>query len=69
MAIFKEIDFIGSAHATVADLKKVIELVAAKAITPDIAKFFDVEDAAGAHRLMEERKSVGRVVLLHSHAD
>jgi acryloyl-coenzyme A reductase len=69
MAILKEIDFIGSAHATVADLKKVIELVAAKAITPDISKFFDVEDAAGAHRLMEERKSVGRVVLLHDHAD
>jgi acryloyl-coenzyme A reductase len=69
MAILKEIDFFGSAHATVADLRKIIDLVAAEAIKPDIAEVFDVEDAAGAHRLMEERKSVGRVVLLHGHAD
>jgi D-arabinose 1-dehydrogenase-like Zn-dependent alcohol dehydrogenase len=69
MAILKEIDFVGSAHATAADLKKVIDLVASGTIAPDIAEFFDVEDAASAHRLMEERKSVGRVVLLHGHAD
>jgi acryloyl-coenzyme A reductase len=69
MAILKEVDFIGSAHATLADLSKVIDLVAEEAIAPDIAGFFDIDDTAGAHRLMEERKSVGRVVLLHSHAD
>jgi acryloyl-coenzyme A reductase len=65
MAILKEIDFIGSAHATVADLQKVIDLVSSGEITPDIAEFVPIKDAAHAHRLMEERKATGRVVLVH----
>lgn len=69
MAILKEIDIIGSAHATVADLKKVIDLVAGGAITPSIAECFAVEEAAAAHQFMEKRKAAGRVVLLHGHAD
>ncbi|SDR64379.1 2-desacetyl-2-hydroxyethyl bacteriochlorophyllide A dehydrogenase [Rhizobiales bacterium GAS113] len=69
MAILKEIDFIGSAHATVADLTKVVELVACGAIAPDIASFVPVEEASRAHRMMEERKVAGRVVLLHAGED
>jgi D-arabinose 1-dehydrogenase-like Zn-dependent alcohol dehydrogenase len=69
MAILKEIDFIGSAHATVADLKKVLELVASGAIKPDIAKSLPIAEASSAHRLMEERKTIGRVVLLHDQTD
>jgi D-arabinose 1-dehydrogenase-like Zn-dependent alcohol dehydrogenase len=66
MAILKEIDFVGSAHATVADLTKVVELVARGAIAPDIADFVPIEEASRAHRMMEERKVNGRVVLLHA---
>jgi len=69
MAILKEIDLLGSAHATLADLKKVIDLVERGLIEPEIADFMPVEEAARAHRLMEERATSGRVVLVHKDAD
>lgn len=65
MAILKEIDFLGSAHATLADLKKVVDLVARGLIEPEIADFLPVEEASRAHRMMENRATSGRVVLLH----
>jgi acryloyl-coenzyme A reductase len=65
MAILKELDFIGSAHATVADLTKVIELVGRGQIEPEIADFVPVEEASRAHAMMEQRATSGRVVLLH----
>lgn len=65
MSILKEIDIVGSAHATVADLKKVIALVAERRIVPEIAATFPVEEAGKAHWMMENREAAGRVVLLH----
>lgn len=65
MAILKELDFIGSAHATLEDLKSVIDLVARGKISPEIAEFMPVEEASRAHRVMEERTTSGRVVLMH----
>jgi D-arabinose 1-dehydrogenase-like Zn-dependent alcohol dehydrogenase len=69
MSILKELDFIGSAHATLADLKKVIDLVARGEIEPEIAAFVPVEEAARAHRMMEDRSTSGRVVLTHAGGD
>lgn len=65
MSILKELDFIGSAHATLADLKKVIDLVARGVIEPEIAAFVPAEEAARAHQIMEDRATSGRVVLTH----
>ena len=68
IAILKEIEFIGSGHATVADLEKVIGLVERGEIEPEIAAFMPVEEAARAHAMMEERAVSGRVVLVHGDA-
>jgi D-arabinose 1-dehydrogenase-like Zn-dependent alcohol dehydrogenase len=68
MAILKEIEFIGSGHATVSDLMSVIELVKRGAIVPEIAASVPFEEAAQAHRMMSDRKMSGRVVLRHEAA-
>ena len=65
MAILKEINLIGSGHATLADLQKVVELVAAGQIQPEIAAAIPRDRVSDAHRMMEERKTSGRVVLVH----
>ena len=65
LSILKELDVVGSAHATLEDLKKVIALVANGAIVPEIAARVSVEDASKAHRMMEQRATTGRVLLLH----
>jgi acryloyl-coenzyme A reductase len=65
MAILKELDFIGSGHATLADLRQVIDLVACGKVSPDIANFVPLEDASSAHQMIEDRKISGRVVLVH----
>jgi acryloyl-coenzyme A reductase len=65
MAILKELDFIGSAHATLSDLTRVIDLVARGEIEPEIAAFVPLSDVAEAHRIMEDRSTSGRVVLVH----
>ena len=65
MAILRELEFIGSAHATLADLKQVIDLVARGRITPEIAGTMPLENASEAHRMMEARSTSGRMVLLH----
>lgn len=65
MAVLKELEFIGSAHATLTDLRRVIELVAAGRIAPEIGKTMPSSEAAEAHRAMEAREIVGRVILTH----
>jgi len=65
MAILREIDLVGSAHATLSDLRQVVALVARGRIAPEIAGTLPVEDAAEAHRRMEARDTSGRMVLVH----
>ena len=68
LAILKELTFIGSAHATLNDLRTVIRLVADGKIAPDIGRTMPISQAAEAHRAVEAREITGRVVLLHDHA-
>jgi acryloyl-coenzyme A reductase len=63
--ILREIEIIGSGHATVSDLEAVVKLVARGAIAPEIAARFPLAEAAEAHRLMETRGTTGRVLLMH----
>ena len=69
LLILKEIEIIGSAHATVANLEKVIDLVANNKILSEIAAKMPLESVCQAHRMMEDRKSSGRIVLLHESND
>jgi 2-desacetyl-2-hydroxyethyl bacteriochlorophyllide A dehydrogenase len=68
LSILKELDFIGSAHATLNDLRTVIRLVADGKIAPEIGRTMPMRQAAEAHRAMEAKEIVGRVVLVHDHA-
>ena len=68
LAILKELEFIGSAHATLNDLRKIIQIVADGKITPEIGRVMPVSEAAEAHRAMEAKEITGRVVLMHDHA-
>lgn len=63
--ILKELEILGSAHATVSDLKQVVELVRQGRIVPEIGARFPVAEAAEAHRMMTAKAALGRVVLIH----
>jgi acryloyl-coenzyme A reductase len=65
MSILKEINLIGSGHATLADLQQVVDLVATGRIQPEIAAYLPRDRIGDAHRMMEQRKTSGRVVLVH----
>lgn len=68
LSILKELEFIGSAHATLNDLRKIIRIVAAGKVRPQIGRVMPVAQAAEAHRAMEAKEITGRVVLMHDHA-
>lgn len=63
LGILKEIEIVGSSHATLDDLMQVTDLVARGRITPEIAAVFGMADAARGHALMETKDTIGRVVL------
>ena len=63
VGILKEIELVGSSHATLDDLVRVVGLVARGRVKPEIAAVYDVSAAGEGHALMEEKKAVGRVVL------
>jgi D-arabinose 1-dehydrogenase-like Zn-dependent alcohol dehydrogenase len=67
VGILKEIELIGSSHATLDDLARVADLVSRGRIKPRIAEVLDVRDAARGHELMETKAIVGRVVLQNLH--
>ncbi len=66
LAILKELEIIGSAHATVADLQQVVELVRRGRIAPEIGARLPLTEAAAAHRMMTDKATLGRVVLMHT---
>lgn len=68
LTILKEIEVVGSGHATVQDLGRVIDLVKRGRIRPRIARLFNIEEVAQAHAALGERGLTGRVVLTHSPA-
>ncbi len=55
---------VGSASCTHQDLKDVLGLTAAGELKPQIAKTLPLSEAAEAHRLLEARAVVGRIVLV-----
>ena len=65
LPILKEIEIVGSGHALVSDLRRVIDLVARGLIKPRIAERLPARDAAQGHALTGSHTVVGRVVLTH----
>jgi len=65
VSILKEIEVIGSAHAVLGDLMHVIDLVRRKRLSPIVAHTLAWTEAAAAHRMVESRSTIGRVVLTH----
>jgi D-arabinose 1-dehydrogenase-like Zn-dependent alcohol dehydrogenase len=65
LSILKEIEVIGSAHAVLSDLVRVVDLVSRGLVKPQIATILPVEEAWKGHQLMTERAAPGRVVLAH----
>lgn len=63
--ILREVEIVGSGHALVSDLRRVIDLVARGRIHPRIAARLPVSEAAKAHALLTQRRGTGRVVLMH----
>lgn len=55
----------GVRHTSTANEQHILELVAQGAITPVIAAFMPIEQAAEAHRLLEKGEMLGKIVLVH----
>lgn len=64
--ILREVEIVGSGHALVADLQRVIDLVARGQIKPRIAHSLPIAQAAEAHSLLAQGSAAGRVVLTHT---
>ena len=56
----------GIRHASPKDERRVLELIAEKAIRPIIAHKMPVEEAAEAHRILEKGEIMGKIVLIHT---
>jgi acryloyl-coenzyme A reductase len=65
LCILKEIEVVGSGHALVSDLRRVISLVERGLVRPRIAQRFGIAQAAQAHAFLGQRGVAGRVVLMH----
>jgi len=56
----------GIRHASPKDERRILELIAEKAIQPIIARKMPVEQAAEAHRILEKGEIMGKIVLIHT---
>jgi acryloyl-coenzyme A reductase len=65
IARVKEIELIGRAHAVLSDLAQIVDLVKRKRLSPYIAATMPVAQAAAAHKMLEGRSAIGRIVLTH----
>jgi acryloyl-coenzyme A reductase len=61
--IVREVEVVGSAHASVDELERAVSMVAEGAIDPAIAAVMPVTEAAAAHELLERGGVGGKVVL------
>lgn len=60
---FRQIEVLGSAMGSKADLFNVLDLVRAGTVRPIVDRVFSLWDAVEAHRYLEARKAFGKVVL------
>jgi acryloyl-coenzyme A reductase len=65
LTILKELQIVGSGHATADDLRKVVSLVARGRVVPRVSQVFDIDDVSSAHEALESGRTGGRIVLRH----
>jgi NADPH:quinone reductase-like Zn-dependent oxidoreductase len=63
LVILKELEIIGSFATSTSELREVFDLVRQGRLRPVIAEVLPLSEAAGAHRRLQERAVVGRLVL------
>jgi len=63
LVILKEIELCGSYAVTREELLEVIDLVKRKKLRPMVSHTLPLEKAPEAHRLLQDRKTIGRIVL------
>ncbi|WP_375000624.1 zinc-binding alcohol dehydrogenase family protein [Aeromicrobium sp. CTD01-1L150] len=63
---FKQIDVVGTTTGSPQDFKNMLDFVTEHGLCPRIQTVIPLENAADAHRLMESRTHVGKIVLEHS---
>jgi NADPH:quinone reductase-like Zn-dependent oxidoreductase len=61
---FRQVEVLGSTMGSKADLLAVLGHVAAGTLKPVVHEILPLERAGDAHRILEERKAFGRVILL-----
>jgi len=61
----RNLRLIGTKAATLQDLRDVIDLVATGRLRPIVSRTLPLQEAAEAHRMLEQRQSTGRIVLLN----
>ncbi|WP_160102616.1 zinc-binding dehydrogenase [Rhodococcus sp. T7] len=64
LTIIKELQVIGSAHATRADLQEVIDMIASEKLVPSPPRALPLGSAADAHSALDDRTATGRTVLV-----
>jgi len=63
LVILKELEIIGSFATSTSELREVFELVRQGTLTPVVSQVMPLAEAAAAHRMLQERAVLGRVVL------
>jgi NADPH:quinone reductase-like Zn-dependent oxidoreductase len=60
---YRQLQVIGSTMGGLNDLMKPLELIASGRMRTVVGATFGLEDAAEAHRMMEERRALGKIVI------
>jgi NADPH:quinone reductase-like Zn-dependent oxidoreductase len=60
---FRQVQVLGSTMGSKGDLFRVLELVAQKKLRPVVDRVLPLWSAADAHRILEERRAFGKIVL------
>jgi acryloyl-coenzyme A reductase len=63
LVILKELEIIGSFATSTSELREVFDLVKAGKLKPVVSQVMPLQEAAAAHRLLQDRGALGRVVL------
>ena len=63
LVILKELEIIGSFATSTSELREVFDLVGRGTLKPVVSQVLPLEEAAAAHRSLQERAVLGRVVL------
>jgi NADPH:quinone reductase-like Zn-dependent oxidoreductase len=62
-AILKEMSFLGTDAVTIGEIEELLRLIDAGKLKPVVERTLPLAQAAEAHRLLEDRQALGRLVL------